>query len=109
MPWHSQYRKTRKIHATERPLVAPELEREPATTSGRVVHGTVNEENELASPVTLRCMSLQSGSQGNVDELGMMSPEHHSRSSPQNTMSIKASMYVLERSTPFSLYGSRSR
>ena len=32
-PWHSQHRKTRKLDTTDRPLVAAELERQPATIS----------------------------------------------------------------------------
>jgi hypothetical protein len=42
----------RRSLTTERPLVAAELERQPATISARVVQGTVSDENEFASSVT---------------------------------------------------------
>jgi hypothetical protein len=64
--WHSQHRKTRKLDTTDWPLVAADLERQLATTSARVVRGPVGDEEEFASPVTLRCMSPQFGFRNDI-------------------------------------------
>jgi hypothetical protein len=58
--WQSQQRETRKFHTTNRPLITPERGRQPVTISASVVHGTVSDKDEFASPVILRCVCLRS-------------------------------------------------
>jgi hypothetical protein len=58
--WQSQQRETRKFHTTNRPLITPERGRQPVTISASVVHGTVSDKDESASPVILRCVCLRS-------------------------------------------------
>ena len=63
MRWHSSHRKTRKLHTTHQPRVGPDEERQPVTTSECVIHGTVGDDEEFASQVTLWCVSCDCDSE----------------------------------------------